>query len=144
MCKYNFQIAPSLLWLVQLPSLIKPLLLKLWNCSTIDFHSYKNPETARRVRCYCLHCIELAISGQLWLLICHVTLPCHLSQCLLYHPCINTWLLLLDECKNGWMGSIITLNLSFFVYTAVLGSSYENESNMWWVLKSTLWLGDNH
>ncbi|XP_044769730.1 UBX domain-containing protein 2A-like [Neomonachus schauinslandi] len=53
-------------------------------------------------------------------------------------------LLLLDECKNGRMGSIITSDLSFFIYTTVLGSNYENESNMPWVLESTLQLSDNH
>lgn len=41
------------------------------------------------------------------------------------------------------MGSVATLDLSFFIYTAVLGSNYENELNMPWVLESTLQLSDN-
>lgn len=52
-------------------------------------------------------------------------------------------LLLLDKCKGGQMGSVATLDLSFFIYTAVLGSNYENELNMPWVLESTLQLSDN-
>ena len=50
----------------------------------------------------------------------------------------HLFLLLLDECKHGRMGGIITLDLSFFVYTAVLGSNDETKSNMPWVLESTL------